>query len=123
MSTSLTKEVIQNDWEFYNDIDEYMKSDPSVHEPITSDCIRGVKHKIQDNLSDDKNDHNESEEQKSKQIGGGKENIIEEFQSLVKEQTATIIETMDCQHIHTTEIQQKQHDEQMEIFKQFLLKF
>ena len=41
----------------------------------------------------------------------------------MKEQTATIIETMDRQHIRTTEIQQRQHDEQIEIFKQFLLKF
>ena len=59
------KEAIQNDWEFYDDIDEYMKSDPSVHAPITSDSIRGVKHKMQDDLSDDKNDHhNESVEVK-----------------------------------------------------------
>ncbi|RIA94940.1 hypothetical protein C1645_817310 [Glomus cerebriforme] len=52
------KEAIQNDWEFYNDINEYMQSNPNVHAPITSDSIRGVKHKMQDDI----NDHNESEE-------------------------------------------------------------
>ena len=56
--------AIQNDWEFYNDIDEYMKSDPSVNAPITSDSIRGVKHKMQDDIRDDKNDYNEDEEVK-----------------------------------------------------------
>ena len=40
-----------------------MKSDPSVHAPITSNSIHGVKHKMQDDESDDKND-NESKEVK-----------------------------------------------------------
>ena len=58
------EEAIQNNWEIYNDIDEYMKSDPNIHAPVISDSIRGVKHKMQDDLSDDKNDHNKSEEVK-----------------------------------------------------------
>ncbi|RIB20203.1 hypothetical protein C2G38_2035433 [Gigaspora rosea] len=59
---------------------------------------------------------------KSKQISE-KENIIKEFQTLIKDQTIAIIEAIDNQHTHTMKIQQKQHDEQIEIFKQFLLKF
>lgn len=54
---------------------------------------------------------------------GRKEDVIEEFQSFIKEQTAIIIEEMDWQHICATEIQQKQHEEQMDILMQLILKF
>ncbi|KAF0382622.1 hypothetical protein F8M41_011869 [Gigaspora margarita] len=62
-----------------------------------------------------------SRKRKSKQIGN-KENIIEEFQTLMKEQTIAIIEAIDRQHVNAIEIQQKHHEEQIDIFKQFLLK-
>ncbi|CAG8703584.1 8758_t:CDS:2, partial [Scutellospora calospora] len=34
-------------------------------------------------------------------------NMIEEFKTLVKEQTTAIIEAIDHQHVHTMEIQQR----------------
>ncbi|CAB5372542.1 unnamed protein product [Rhizophagus irregularis] len=99
------EEPIQNDWEFYNDDDEYLRNDPSVQ-----DLLQVIQSVI-------------TPKRKNRKIWGEKENVIEEFQSFIKEQTATIIEAMDRQHIRTTEIQQNQHKEQMDIFKQFLLKF
>ena len=48
---------------------------------------------------------------------------IEEFQTFIKEQTETIISTIKDQHAYDSEIQQRQHDEQMDIFKKFLEKF
>ncbi|CAG8508560.1 22374_t:CDS:2 [Gigaspora rosea] len=47
---------------------------------------------------------------------------IEEFRILIKEQTETIIKTIKDQYTHTSEIQQRQHAEQMDIFRQFLTK-
>ncbi|GBB83823.1 hypothetical protein RclHR1_10490007 [Rhizophagus clarus] len=41
------EEPIQNEWEFFCDMDEYLKEDPSITAPITVDSIHGVKHKIQ----------------------------------------------------------------------------
>lgn len=41
------EEPIQNEWEFFRDMDEYLKEDPSITAPITCDSIHGVKHKIQ----------------------------------------------------------------------------
>ncbi|GES95438.1 hypothetical protein GLOIN_2v1486595 [Rhizophagus clarus] len=41
------EEPIQNEWEFFRDMDEYLKEDPSITAPITVDSIHGVKHKIQ----------------------------------------------------------------------------
>ena len=48
---------------------------------------------------------------------------MEELQVLIKEQIETITETIKDQYIYTSEIQQKQHDEQMDIFRKFLGKF
>jgi hypothetical protein len=53
MSTG--EEAVQNDWEFYKDMDEYLKDDPSITAPVTSDSIHGVKHKMQ------RNDHEDNE--------------------------------------------------------------
>ncbi|CAG8816203.1 24212_t:CDS:2, partial [Gigaspora rosea] len=106
------EEPLQNDWEFFYDIDEYLRSDPSVEASITSDSIRGVKCKAQECEELNEDEHHTGE----------KENLIEEFQTLIKEQTTAIIEAIDCQHSHTTEIQERQHNEQIEIFKQFFLK-
>lgn len=39
------EEAVQNDWEFFNDMDEYLKEDPSVTAPVTCDSIHGIKHK------------------------------------------------------------------------------
>lgn len=57
------EEPIQDDWEFYNDIDEYLRNDPSVQAPIISDSIRGIKHKMQDDSTNDKNDDHNDDEQ------------------------------------------------------------
>ncbi|CAG8833101.1 12636_t:CDS:1, partial [Cetraspora pellucida] len=48
---------------------------------------------------------------------------LEELRVLIKEQTETIIESIKDQQIRATEIQQKQHTKQMDIFRQFLMKF
>ena len=42
---------------------------------------------------------------------------MEELQVLIKEQIETITETIKDQYIYTSEIQQKQHDKQMDIFR------
>ncbi|CAB5317089.1 unnamed protein product [Rhizophagus irregularis] len=52
-----------------------------------------------------------------------KKTNIEEIRTLIKEQTDTIAEIMKEQYIHASEVQQKQHNEQMELFKMFLMKF
>ena len=44
---------------------------------------------------------------------------LEELRVLIKEQTETIIESIKNQQICATEIQQKQHTEQMDIFRNF----
>jgi len=43
------EEAIQNDWEFFKDMDNHLKKDPSVVAPITSDSIHGIKRKVQKN--------------------------------------------------------------------------
>ena len=48
---------------------------------------------------------------------------MEEFRALISEQTETITEIIKDQYIHASEVQQRQHDEQMDVFKQFLMKF
>ncbi|RIB02254.1 hypothetical protein C2G38_2228352 [Gigaspora rosea] len=45
---STGEEPLQNNWEFFYDIDEYLRSDPSVEASITSNSIRGVKRKAQE---------------------------------------------------------------------------
>jgi hypothetical protein len=52
-----------------------------------------------------------------------KKTNIEEIRTLIKKQTDTIAEIMKDQYAHASEVQQKQHNEQMEIFKMFLMKF
>ncbi|RIB22887.1 hypothetical protein C2G38_2033201 [Gigaspora rosea] len=47
---------------------------------------------------------------------------MEELRSLIKEQTETIMEIMKNQYAQTSEFQQKQHDDQMDIFRQLLFK-
>ncbi|CAG8691925.1 10113_t:CDS:2, partial [Funneliformis caledonium] len=64
---STGEEAIQNDWEFFNDMDNFLRKDPK--------------------------------------------------------QTDTIAAIMKEQYAHTSEVQQKQHNKQMEIFKMFLIKF
>jgi Myb/SANT-like DNA-binding domain len=49
---STGEEAIQNDWEFFKDMDNYLRKDPSVVAPITSDSIYGIKHKVQKNAED-----------------------------------------------------------------------
>ena len=39
------EEAAQIDWEFFNDMDEYLKGDPSVTAPVTCDSIYGIKRK------------------------------------------------------------------------------
>ncbi|CAG8553225.1 2486_t:CDS:2 [Gigaspora rosea] len=99
---STGEEAIQNDWEFFDDMDIYLKRDPSVTAPITSDSICGIKRKVQESTEDQDDD---------------------DIQGLIKEQTEVITEIIRDQYLHASEMQQKHHDEQMDIFKQFLLKF
>jgi len=58
---STGEEAIQNDWEFFNDMDNYLRKDPSITAPVTSDSIYGVKRKAQKNADDDQ-DEEEPEE-------------------------------------------------------------
>jgi hypothetical protein len=37
-------------------MDEYLKKDPSIIAPVTSDSINGVKHKLQKTKNNDNND-------------------------------------------------------------------
>jgi hypothetical protein len=42
--------AIQNEWEYFNDMDKYLRNDPSIIAPVTSDSISGIKHKEQDTI-------------------------------------------------------------------------
>ncbi|CAG8778943.1 9394_t:CDS:2, partial [Cetraspora pellucida] len=42
--------------EFFDDVDTYMKNDPSITPSITSDSIHEIKHSKPDNTSDNDND-------------------------------------------------------------------
>ncbi|CAG8785404.1 16062_t:CDS:2 [Cetraspora pellucida] len=84
------EEAIQNDWEFFKDMDKYLKNDPSIEAPITSDSINGIKHKEKNNT-----DNYEDEDE-----------CLEDIQSLIKEQMNTIVETIKEQYLHTCEVQQ-----------------
>jgi hypothetical protein len=57
--TSTGEEATQNDWEFYQDMDEILKNDPSITAPVTSDSINGIKRKGQNNTDDERNEDNE----------------------------------------------------------------
>ncbi|CAG8519488.1 1593_t:CDS:2 [Scutellospora calospora] len=105
--------AIQTKWEFFNDMEEILKNDPSIIAPVTSNSINRIKHK-QDN---------QEEDEKKKHLHNNEKANIEEFRILIKEQTEMIIETIKDQYTYTSEIQQKQHAEQMDIFRQFLTKF
>ena len=41
------EEAVQNDWEFFNDMNEYLKEDPSITAPVTCDSIYGIKRKVE----------------------------------------------------------------------------
>jgi len=49
---STGEEAIQNDWEFFKDMDNFLRKDPSIVAPITSDSIYGIKRKEQKNAED-----------------------------------------------------------------------
>ncbi|CAG8563140.1 14387_t:CDS:2 [Acaulospora morrowiae] len=52
---STDEEAIQNNWEFFDYMDEYLKKDPSVTAPITSDSIYGIKRRsIEDHEENEK---------------------------------------------------------------------
>ncbi|CAB4435283.1 unnamed protein product [Rhizophagus irregularis] len=114
-------EATQNDWEFFKDMDSFLRKDPSIVAPITSDSIYGIKRKEQKN-AEEQVEENDSRQQKKARSEEKKTNI-EEIRTLIKEQTDTIAEIMKEQYIHASEVQQKQHNEQMELFKMFLTKF
>ena len=50
------EEAIQNDWEFFKDMDKYLKNDPSIEAPITSDSINGIKRKGKNNTDNYEDD-------------------------------------------------------------------
>ncbi|CAB4476958.1 uncharacterized protein OCT59_012179 [Rhizophagus irregularis] len=114
-------EAIQNDWEFFKDMDSFLRKDLSIVAPITSDSIYGIKRKEQENAEEQvkENDFRQQKKARSEE----KKTNIEEIRTLIKEQTDTIAEIMKEQYIHASEVQQKQHNEQMELFKMFLMKF
>ncbi|GES86158.1 trihelix transcription factor GT-3a-like [Rhizophagus clarus] len=115
------EEPIQNEWEFFRDMDEYLKEDPSITAPIIVDSIHGVKHKIQ--KPENQDEENNIKKRKNSRSADEEKANVEEFRSFIKEQTETITEIMKNQFLHASEIQQRQHSEQMEIFRQFLNKF
>lgn len=45
-------EAIQNDWEFFKDMDSFLRKDLSIVAPITSDSIYGIKRKEQENAEE-----------------------------------------------------------------------
>ncbi|EXX76313.1 hypothetical protein RirG_034270 [Rhizophagus irregularis DAOM 197198w] len=117
-------EAIQNDWEFFKDMDSFLRKDLSIVAPITSDSIYGIKRKEQENAEEQVKEVNDNDfRQQKKARSEEKKTNIEEIRTLIKEQTDTIAEIMKEQYIHASEVQQKQHNEQMELFKMFLMKF
>ncbi|KAF0547188.1 trihelix transcription factor gt-3a-like: PROVISIONAL [Gigaspora margarita] len=114
---STGEELVHNNGEFFDDIDEYLRKDPSVTAPITSDSFYGIKRKS----VEDQDDEKDIKKRKSTHAEEEKTNM-EELRTLIKEQTETIAKIMNDQYVNTSEMQQKQHDEQMDIFRQFLLK-
>ncbi|RIB24028.1 hypothetical protein C2G38_2242256 [Gigaspora rosea] len=117
-----TKEVvIQNNCEFFDNMNIYLRRNPSVTVPITSDSICGIKRKVQESTEDQDDDDNETKKRKS--THSENKSNIEKIQGLIKEQTEAITKIIRDQYLHASEMQQKHHNEQMNIFKQFLLKF
>ncbi|CAG8799571.1 26056_t:CDS:2, partial [Gigaspora rosea] len=98
-------------------MDEYLKKDPSITAPITSDSIHGIKRKVQPNNEDQDEAEDNNRKRRSTRLEDEKSNM-EELRSLIKEQTETIMEIMKNQYAQTSEFQQKQHDDQMDIFRQ-----
>ncbi|CAG8584230.1 20242_t:CDS:2, partial [Cetraspora pellucida] len=49
-STALKEreEAVQTEWEFFNNMEEFLKNDPSISVPVTSDSISGIKRKQND---------------------------------------------------------------------------
>ncbi|CAG8622880.1 15157_t:CDS:2 [Funneliformis mosseae] len=43
---STCEEAIQNDWEFFNDMDNFLRKDPSIVALITSDSLYRIKRKV-----------------------------------------------------------------------------
>ncbi|CAG8788622.1 19874_t:CDS:2 [Cetraspora pellucida] len=39
------EEAVQTEWEFFNDMEEFLKNNPSISAPVTSDSISGIKRK------------------------------------------------------------------------------
>ncbi|GBC15537.2 hypothetical protein GLOIN_2v1088818 [Rhizophagus irregularis DAOM 181602=DAOM 197198] len=121
-----TKTSVQQKWDAllqkFRDIkDKTESTDPSIVAPITSDSIYGIKRKEQKN-AEEQIEENDSRQQKKARSEEKKINI-EEIRTLIKEQTDTIAEIMKEQYIYASEVQQKQHNEQIELFKMFLTKF
>ncbi|RGB31636.1 hypothetical protein C1646_763838 [Rhizophagus diaphanus] len=55
--------------QFYNDIDKYLRNNLSVQASITSDSVCGIKHKMQDDSTNNKNDNNNyNDDERSEQI-------------------------------------------------------
>ncbi|RIA82002.1 hypothetical protein C1645_744102 [Glomus cerebriforme] len=101
-------------------MDNYLRKDPSIAALIISDSIYGVKQgmlrilmiiKMKKRIMLKNNGKNGLKKKKAN---------IEEIRALIKEQTETITEIMKDQYTHASEVQQRQHDEQMEILKQLI---
>ncbi|CAG8758049.1 24798_t:CDS:2, partial [Gigaspora rosea] len=84
-----TKEVvIQNNCEFFDNMNIYLRRNPSVTVPITSDSICGIKRKVQESTEDQDDDDNETKKRKS--THSENKSNIEKIQGLIKEQTEAI---------------------------------
>ncbi|KAF0534286.1 trihelix transcription factor gt-3a-like: PROVISIONAL [Gigaspora margarita] len=115
---SKSEETIQNEWELFNDVDIYLKDDPSITAPITSDSICSIKHHKPD--KDNTNNDNEINSKKRKNTHSDDEKkYIDNILTHIDKQTEIIVETIKDQYIQTSEVQQKQHNEQMGIFKPY----
>ncbi|RIA87819.1 hypothetical protein C1645_827241 [Glomus cerebriforme] len=63
--------------EFFKDIDNYLRNDPSIVVPITSDLINGIKRKVLQKDAEDRIKENDIKKQKSTHSEGKKTNMEE----------------------------------------------
>ncbi|CAG8710162.1 24232_t:CDS:2 [Cetraspora pellucida] len=87
--------------EFFDDMDIFLRKDPSVTAPITSDSIHEIKCKMQESIEDQ--DADESEVKKQKGTRNKEKSNIEEIRALIKNQTDVILKIIRDQYMHAFE--------------------
>jgi hypothetical protein len=105
-----------NDWEFYDEMDDILKCDPTVEPPVIRDSMSGVKRKMDDD-----------DERKSKKNGSTM--IIEEFKELVTSSTNALIQFMKEEAKRQEEVErerqrkeEQRNDKMLDIFQQIVNK-